>query len=53
LLAGRGAGTIKTGRYIEHSEPTDLASIHVSLAQRMGVKIDRLGTADSAYEGLS
>jgi hypothetical protein len=52
LLAGRGAGTMKTGRYIEHSEPTDLASIHVSLVQRMGVEIDRLGTADSAYEGL-
>ena len=52
LLAGRGGGTIKTGRYINHDEPTDLASIHVALMQRMGVPIERLGTAASTYEGL-
>ena len=52
LLAGRGGGTIKTGRYINHDEPTDLASIHVALMQRMGVPIERLGTAGSTYEGL-
>ena len=52
LLAGRGGGTIKTGRYINHDEPTDLASIHVALMQRMGVPIERLGTAGSKYEGL-
>lgn len=52
LLAGRGGGTIKTGRYINHDEPTDLASIHVALMQRMGVPIERLGTAGSTYEEL-
>ena len=52
LLAGRGGGTMKTGRYINHDEPTDLASIHVALMQRMGVPIERLGTAGSTYEGL-
>ena len=52
LLAGRGGGTIKTGRYINHDEPTDIASIHVALMQRMGVPIERLGTAGSTYEGL-
>ena len=52
LLAGRGEGTMKTGRYINHDEPTDLASIHVALMQRMGVPIERLGTAGSTYEGL-
>ena len=52
LLAGRGGGTIKTGRYINHDEPTDLASIHVALMQRMGVPVERLGTAGSKYEGL-
>ena len=52
LLAGRGGGTIKTGRYINHDEPTDLASIHVALMQRMGVPVERLGTAGSTYEGL-
>ena len=36
LLAGGGGGTIETGRFLEHAEPTDLARIHVSLLQRMG-----------------
>ena len=53
LLAGGGGGTLDTGRYLEHAEPTDLARIHVSLLQRMGVRIDRFGTADGPLEGLA
>ncbi len=52
LLAGGGGGTIETGRFLEHAEPTDLARIHVSLMQRMGVSIDRFGTADGPLDGL-
>ena len=52
LLAGSGGGTIDTGRHLAHAEPTDLARIHVSLLQRMGVRIDRFGTADGPLEGL-
>ena len=52
LLAGRGGGTINPGRFIEHSEQTDLGSIHVALMQRMGVPIERLGTAQTAYTRL-
>ena len=33
-------------------EPTDLAGIHVSLMQRMGVDIDKFGTAEAPYQGL-
>ena len=53
LLAGRGGGTITTGRFLEHAEPTDLASLHVALLQRMGVSIDSFGTADGPLEGLA
>ena len=52
LLAGGGGGTIATGRLLEHAEPTDLARIHVSLLQGMGVPVDRFGTADGPLEGL-
>lgn len=52
LLAGHGGGTINPGRFIEHSEQTDLGSIHVALMQRMGVPIERLGTAQTAYTRL-
>jgi len=53
LIAGGGGGTIRTGRYIEHKEPTDLAGIHLALMQRMGVSLDRLGSADTPYQGLT
>jgi len=52
LVAGRGGGTIKTGRFLEHAEPTDLASLHVSLLQRMGVTLDSFGSADGPLPGL-
>ena len=45
LLAGRGGGTIDSGRAVEFAEPTDLANLHLSLLQRMGVPIERFGNS--------
>ncbi len=53
LLAGRGGGTIKTGRFIEYAEATDLSSLHLSLLQRMGMDIDRFGTAQAPLAELA
>ena len=52
-LAGGGGGTSTTGRYIENAEPTDLAGLHLSLLQRIGVEIDEFGTASAPMEGLA
>ncbi|MEE2791534.1 MAG: DUF1552 domain-containing protein [Acidobacteriota bacterium] len=53
LVAGSGAGTIKTGRFLKHTAPTDLASVHLGLLQRMGVNLQKFGAADAPLEGLS
>ncbi|MCY4636420.1 MAG: hypothetical protein OXG04_18265 [Acidobacteria bacterium] len=45
LLAGRGGGTINSGRALDFAEPTDLANLHLSLLQRIGVQIDRFGNS--------
>ena len=45
LLAGRGGGTIRSGRALDFAEPADLAALHLSLLQRMGVRIDRFGNS--------
>ncbi len=45
LLAGRGGGTIKSGRALDFAAPTDLANLHLSLLQRMGVPLDRFGNS--------
>ena len=52
LVAGRGGETIRTGRFLEYAEPTDLSSLHLSLLQRMGVSIDAFGTADGPLREL-
>ena len=52
LVAGRGGGTIRTGRFLENTAPTDLASLHLSLLHRMGVSIDSFGTADAPLQAL-
>ena len=52
LVAGGGGGTIETGRFLEHAEPTDLASLHLGLLQRMGVDLKVFGTAEGPLEGL-
>ena len=45
LLAGRGGGTIASGRAIEFAEQTDLANLHLSLLHRMGVDTERFGNS--------
>ncbi len=45
LVAGRGGGTIRSGRALDFREPTDLASLHLSLLQRMGVPGNTFGNS--------
>ena len=53
IVAGRGAGTIKSGRRIVYDEPTNLANLHLSLLQRMGVEIDEFATSDGPLDELT
>ena len=43
ILAGRGGGTIDSGRYVVHSNETPLNNLFLSMADRMGAKLDSLG----------
>jgi hypothetical protein len=56
LLTGRGNGTLKPGRvldYLDRPDPERKAcSLHLSLMDRMGVKLDRFGDASSRIEDL-
>jgi hypothetical protein len=45
LVAGGGAGRVKGGRHIKYAEPTPLANLHLTLLERVGVRLD--GFADS------
>jgi hypothetical protein len=40
LVAGGGAGKIKGGRHIQYAKPTPLANLHLTLLDKVGVKLD-------------
>jgi hypothetical protein len=56
LLTGKGGGTLKTGRILDYLESGDekrkACSLHLSLMDRMGVKLDRFGDATARLEDL-
>ena len=56
LLTGKGGGTLKTGRILDYLDKGDenrkACSLHLSLMDRMGVKLDRFGDASTRLEDL-
>ena len=56
LITGKGGGTIKPGRVLDYlargDEGRKACSLHLSLMDRMGVKLDRLGDATTRLEDL-
>ena len=48
LLAGGGTGLLKGGSHLRFSKETPLANLHVTLLDKLGVRVDKLG--DSAGE---
>jgi hypothetical protein len=56
LMAGGLGGALETGRVLDFSGRSDgdrrLCSLYLSLMDRMGVKLDRFGDADSRLGGL-
>ena len=56
LLTGKGAGTLATGRILNYLDKGDehrkACSLHLSLMDRMGVKLDHFGDANTRIEDL-
>ena len=57
LVAGGAAGKMKGGRHIKYAEPTPLANLHLTLLDKMGVRLDSFadsrGKVDELIEPLS
>jgi hypothetical protein len=53
LLAGRGGGTIKSGQSLEFKTETPLCNLFVSLADRMGAKVDQFGDSTGRLEAIA
>ena len=52
LLAGRGGGTINSGRHIQYDKGTPMNNLFLSMMGRMGVKADRLGDSSGLLTNL-
>lgn len=52
LLAGRGGGTIKSGRQIKYRRDKSMSDLHLAILQRLGTKVDRFGESDSPLSEL-
>jgi hypothetical protein len=53
LVAGGGAGTIKGGRHLVYAEGTPLANLHLTLLERLGVPVEKLGDSTGQFRELS
>jgi hypothetical protein len=52
LVAGRGAGTIKTGRHVKYANNTPLNNLYLSLLDRIGTPVDSLGDSTGRLDKL-
>ncbi len=53
LLAGRGGGTIRSGRYLKYADETPLNNLFVSMTDRMGCSIEVLGDSKARLNDLA
>ena len=52
LVAGRGNGTLRPGRYLRFPNETPLSNLWVSVLHRMGLPEERVGDSSGALTGL-
>ena len=52
VVVGGGAGTIKGGRHLVYPEGTPLTNLHVTLLDKVGVPVDRLGDSTGKFNEL-
>ena len=52
VVAGGGAGRMKGGRHITYAEPTPLANLHLTLLEKVGVRLDKFADSEGTITEL-
>jgi len=52
IVAGGGAGTVRGGRHIKYAEPAPLANLHLTLLDRVGVRLDSFADSTGKIDTL-
>ena len=53
VLAGRGCGALKPGRYVKYPKETPMGNLYVAMLDRMGVPVESLGDSNGELGYLS
>lgn len=53
LVAGKGGGTIQTGRHVRYPKETPLNNLWLALLDRMDIKTPHLGDSSGVLQGLN
>ncbi|MBL8851286.1 MAG: DUF1552 domain-containing protein [Planctomycetaceae bacterium] len=53
IVAGRGGGTVNTGRHLKLDAETPMNNLHLSLLDRVGATVETFGDATGRLEALS
>jgi hypothetical protein len=53
LMAGGGTGHLKGGRHLRYAEDTPLSNLHITLLDKLGVRVGRIGDSSSAVKQLA
>ena len=52
VLAGRGGGTLATGRHLQYAKNTPLSNLYRAMLSRMGTPVDHLADSTGELVGL-
>ena len=52
IVAGGASGRVKGGRHIKYAEPTPLANLHLTLLERVGVRLDAFADSRGKVDEL-
>jgi len=52
LLAGRGGGSLKTGKHLTYPAGTPITNLYLSLLDRMGVRLETIGDSNGQLNHL-
>ncbi|HEX5219965.1 MAG TPA: DUF1552 domain-containing protein [Verrucomicrobiae bacterium] len=52
LVAGGGATGLKGNRHLKYAKPTPLANLHLTLLDKVGVKLDKFADSNGKVDGL-
>ena len=50
LVLGGGCGQLKGGRHIQYAKDTPLANLHLTLLDKLGVHVERIGDSTGEFE---